>query len=85
MTKKAEKKTAKTYYTVGVRFLYTKTMPVVYTYKVAARVNVHLGQELVADTPHGSSIVVVVRIDKARQDIEPGIAYKFLTRKVAPI
>lgn len=75
----------KTYYTVGVRFLYTINRAVVYTYKVANRVKLYLGQELVADTPHGSSIVVVVRIDKKPRDTELGITYKFIERKVAPL
>lgn len=84
---KPKKKSAppKTYYTVGVRFLYTTNRSFVYTYKIPNRAKVHLGQELIADTPHGSSIVVVVRIDKKPQDNEPGIVYKFIERKVAPL
>lgn len=80
-----KKAPAKDYYTVGVRFLYTTNRAMIYTYKIPNRVKLHLGQELIADTPHGSSIVVVVRIDKTPQDTEVGITYKFITRKVAPL
>jgi hypothetical protein len=72
-------------YTVGVRFIFGINHDKIYTYRVRNRSTVHLGQELVADTDNGSKVVVVVRIDKVRQDTQPFITYKHLTRKVAPL
>jgi hypothetical protein len=83
VTKK--KKSAKAYYTVGVRFLYGSNAAKMYTYLIHKEKQVHLGQELIADTHRGSSIVVVVRIDPKPQDTTPNIEYKYLTRKVAPL
>lgn len=83
--KAKKKKQPEPYYTVGVRFLHSMSRAFIYTYKIPSRAKVHLGQELIADTPQGTSLVVVVRIDKTRQDIEPGITYKFIARKVAPL
>jgi hypothetical protein len=72
------------YYTVGVRFLERDNLLRVYTYRIRSRSKVLLGQELVADTPRGSSVVVVVRIDKTRQDNGP-YDYKYLEKKVAKL
>lgn len=80
-----KKNPVKAYYTVGVRFLYGQNVAKMYTYRIAMAKKAHLGQELVADTAYGSSIVVVVRIDPKPQDIDPSISYKYLTRKVAPL
>lgn len=78
-----KKKLTDPYYTVGVRFL--TDVSKVFTYKVHRKKKVLLGQELVADTPRGPAVVVVVRIDTTRQDTQYGITYKFLTRKVSPL
>jgi hypothetical protein len=48
--------------TIGVRFLNSPRD--IYSYKVKDLRKITLGQELVAYTPHGTSVVVVVRIDK---------------------
>jgi hypothetical protein len=72
------------YYTVGVRFLDSVTIGKVFTYRVHSRSKVSLGQELVADTPRGPAIAVVVRIDKTRQDTGP-YDYKYLEKKVAKL
>lgn len=74
----------KDYNTVGVRFLRGSTLHKVYTYRVRKGAKVHLGQELVAPTPTGDSVVVVVEIHKTPQD-NGGFNYKFVTNKVAPL
>jgi hypothetical protein len=85
----SKKKSSLSYYTIGVRFLDGLHVARVYTYRVQRRVvtnsQVHLGQELVADTPYGSAVVVVVRIDAVPQDSNPRVLYKYITRKVAPL
>lgn len=75
----------KMYYTIGVRFLYGPNFGKMYTYRVCNRNKVTLGQELVADTPSGSAVVVAVRIDTKRQDTNVAIEYKYITHKVAPL
>jgi hypothetical protein len=80
---KAKKKP--TYYTIGVRFVFGPNPHKIYTYRVRNHSTIHLGQELVADTDNGSMVVVVVRIDKVREDTQPSITYKYLDRKVAPL
>jgi hypothetical protein len=82
MTKKKCEK--KTYYTVGVRFLSDDYFDTVYTYRVRNRSKVSLGQELIAETHRGAAVVVVVRIDKLRQDTEY-YEYKYLERKVVKL
>lgn len=73
------------YYTVGVRFL-NGSANGIYTYKIRKGAKVHLGQELIADSPSGTVWgVAVVRIDKVPQDNVPGITYKFLTRKAVAL
>jgi hypothetical protein len=80
-----KKKTVKAdHYTIGVRFLGGDNLSRVYTYRVRNRNKVILGQELVADTARGGAIVVVVRIDKIRQDVEEW-EYKYIERKVAKL
>lgn len=81
---KKPKKKAATYYTIGVRFLDGPRVNMVYTYRVRRGNKVHLGQELIADTPRGSTVVVCVRIDITPQDTEE-YDYKYITRKVAPL
>lgn len=75
--------------TIGVRFLSGMNLAKVYSYKVHTRVKVYLGQELVADTPRGAAVVVVVRIDKkphpAVDDYGTPVIQKFIERKVAPL
>lgn len=75
---KAYKRT-KHFGTIGVRFINSPRD--IYSYKVRDLRKITLGQELVADTPHGTSVVVVVRIDET-----PSVhATKYLERKVAPL
>lgn len=74
----------KDYNTIGVRFLRGDTVHKVYTYKVRKGAKVHLGQELVARTDRGDTVVVVVEIHKTPQDTE-GYTYKFIDQKVAPL
>lgn len=87
---KAKKK--RDYDTVGVRFIIPMTVlsngnsiSKIYTYKVRKGAKVHLGQELIADSPIGAAIVAVVRIDKVPQDIDPMVSYKFIDRKATPL
>lgn len=80
MSKQKTKRNNKPHSTVGVRFL-SGDIAKVYTYKIRTGKAVHLGQELVADTPRGPALVAVVRIDKTPQDSGP-YDYKFLERKV---
>lgn len=75
----------KDYNTIGVRFLRGDTLHKVYTYKVRKGAKVHLGQELVARTDRGDTVVVVVEIHKTPQDTNPAIFYKFIDQKVAPL
>lgn len=77
----------KDYNTVGCRFLRGETsLHKVYTYKIRKGAKVHLGQELVARTDRGDTVVVVVvEIHKTPQDNLPGIVYKFIEQKVAPL
>lgn len=72
------------YFTIGARFL-TGTGATIYTYKVRGGAKVYLGQELVVDTPSGPAVVAVVRIDTTPQDTQPGITYKFVTRKTVTL
>lgn len=84
-------KAKKNYSTVGVRFLIplatlsSNGISKIYTYKVRKGAKLHLGQELIADSPIGACIVAVVRIDKVPQDIDPMVTYKFIDRKAAPL
>lgn len=50
--------------TVGVRFP-CGNVSKVYTYRIAASTELHLGQEVVVDTDDGPKIVFVVRVDKS--------------------
>lgn len=75
----------KDYNTVGVRFLHGGSLHKVYTYRIRKGAKVHLGQELVAPTPTGDSVVVVVEIHKTPQDHLMGLNYKFVANKVAPL
>jgi hypothetical protein len=86
--RKARHKPAKhapIYYTIGVRFVFGSNPHKTYTYRVRSRSKIHLGQELIADSMNGTSVVVVVRIDKVRQDTDPTIEYQYIERKVAPL
>lgn len=98
--KKAAKKsvTALPFNTIGVRFLQGTAEKIrkVYTYKVRKGVKVMLGQELVADAPHGPVSVAVVRVDSKPQapaefveqygSVSEAIEYlKFIERKVVPL
>ncbi len=71
------------YRTIGIRFaIGVGSNPgKVYTYKVRAGAEILLGDELVLDTPYGPSVGFVVRKDKTNQDTDPGIQYKYATRK----
>jgi hypothetical protein len=75
----------KDYNTIGVRFLRGETLHKVYTYKIRKGAKVHLGQELVAKTDRGDTVVVVVEIHKTPQDTLPGVVYKFIEQKVVPL
>jgi hypothetical protein len=81
---KPVKEPKKEYNTVGVRFLKGNNLHKVYTYRVRKGANIHLGQELVAETDTGDTVVVVVELHKTPQDNGPFI-YKFLTKKVAAL
>jgi hypothetical protein len=73
------------FYTIGVRF--ARGPDKIYTYKVRKGAKVHLGQELVADTPFGTTLVFVVRIDKTPQKPEEDrfIVLKYIEKKVVAL
>lgn len=83
----AKKPVKVNYNTVGVRFLDGHNIAKVYTYGVRKGGKIHLGQELVADTPRGPALVAVVRIDKTPAPVDPSwpCGLKFLTRKVVEL
>jgi hypothetical protein len=85
MKKRVAKKKKPHYYTIGVRFLSSVMVARVYTYKMRSRTSVYLGQELVADSPQGPAVVVVVRVDKVPQDNVYGVEYKFIEKKVSDL
>lgn len=66
--------------TIGVRFLDNPRN--IYSYKVRDIRKITLGQELVADTPYGTKVVVVVRVDKASDTAH---ATKLIERKVTSL
>lgn len=71
---------------IGVRFINGANIGKVYTYKVACRAKVFLGQPLVVENDYGTSVVVVVRIDgPADFDKNKTMHLKTITQKVAPI
>lgn len=81
MKRKAKKvKNAKTYETVGVRFLQGGSLHKVYTYKIRKGAKVHLGQLLIGN----NALVAVVEIHSSPQDAEL-YDYKFITQKVAAL
>jgi hypothetical protein len=78
----------KDYNTIAVRFLFGDSdLSRTYTYKIAKKVKVHLGQLLVS--PPNSSfqrgICAVVEIHKEPQDTKQGITYKFISDTLKPI
>lgn len=69
--------------TIGVRFLTGSNFsPKIYTYLIAKRHRVYLGQELVVHNHIGSCIVVVARIDK---ELDMSYELKRITLQVAPL
>lgn len=72
--------------TIGVRFLQGENLHRVYTYEIGIKKKVTLGQELIADTPRGPSVAVVVRLDATfNPDDFPEHALKNITKRVAPL
>jgi hypothetical protein len=73
--------------TIGVRFLDGGNLAKIYTYKVRIGAKVHLGQELVADTPRGPAVVVVVRTDKTPNEHEtyPIEGLKYISKKAVAL
>lgn len=65
--------------TIGVRFLDSPTR--IYSYFVRDKRKITLGQELVADTPYGTKVVVAVRIDTTPNPD----ATKHIERKVSKL
>jgi hypothetical protein len=86
---KAPKPPKKDYNTVGVRFLRGHNLHKVYTYKVAKKVKLALGEEIVVPTEfeglETNSIAVVVELHKAPKDDYGGIYYKFVTGKISRV
>lgn len=72
------------YNTIGVR-LCVQDLARVFTYRVRKGARIHLGQELVLDTPLGPRIGYIVRIDKKPQDTNEAINYKFADRRTVPL
>lgn len=72
--------------TIGVRFLGANVHKV-FTYGVRKGAKVLLGQELVADTPNGPALCIVVRLDAkpAAEDHRWPEGLKFITRKTTPL
>lgn len=70
---------------VGVRFLRDLNIHRIYTYRVKKMgAFIHLGQELIAPTPLGNSVCVVVLIHENWKD-DGAHDYKFITQKVGPL
>lgn len=86
---KVPKPPKKDYNTVGVRFLRGHNLHKVYTYKVAKKAKLRLGEELVVPSLvegyEANGIAVVVELHKTPQDTTFGINYKFVTGRVAPL
>jgi len=80
MLKKRKTKNAKSYTTVGVRFLQGGSLHKVYTYKIRKGAKVHLGQLLIGN----NALVAVVEIHSTPQDTEC-YDYKFITQKVTAL
>lgn len=72
--------------TIGVRFL-GKNVGRVFTYAIRRNVKVLLGQELVADTPIGPALCIVVRLDSVPRAPDPmwTEGLKFITRKTVKL
>lgn len=68
--------------TVGVRFL-TANVCKIYTYRIAKRHKVYLGQELVVNNDVGAGVVAVVRIDAGEEPCDYEL--KTITRCVADL
>lgn len=79
----------KDYNTVGVRFLRGHNLHKVYTYKVAKKVKLGLGEEIVVPTGfeglETNSIAVVVEVHPTPRDDCGGIYYKFVTGKISRV
>lgn len=80
--KKNKLKLKQTFRTVGVRFL-NANVNRIYTYLLAKRHKVHLGQELVVENEIGTGVVVVVRIDAGQKPSTYEL--KTITREVADL
>lgn len=88
MAKKEPKKVGKVekFNTIGVRF--PESPGKEYTYKIRIGAKVHLGQELVADTPRGQAVVFCTRIDKTPRLQDAGFTYselKYIDRKAVSL
>lgn len=71
--------------TIGVRFITSGNFSSkVYTYRIAKKHKVFLGQELVVHNHIGSAIVVVVQIGEDTEDFMAD-QLKRITLKVAPL
>jgi hypothetical protein len=68
---------------IGVRFINRPTS--MFTYKIAVNRSVYLGQELVVENHHGTSVVAVVQLDPPLPEGHTDDALKVITRRVAPL
>lgn len=88
--KVATKPVKKAYNTVGVRFLDGSNLAKVYTYRVAKKARLHLGQEVIVPTDKNGtgfispSIGVVVELHAKPQDDGP-YDYKFVRGTIKPL
>jgi hypothetical protein len=85
---KPAKQPKKDYNTVGVRFLRGHNLEKVYTYRVAKKAKLRLGEEIVVPTKlegmRANAIAVVVELHKTPQDTKPELAdcYEFVFGRI---
>src|SRR5688572_11185312 len=71
--------------TIGVRFIDGPDPWKIFTYQVKRGSPVHVGQELVGDTPRGPKLCICVRLDQRyNQEDYPG-ELKTITRRVVAL
>lgn len=76
---------SKTFATIGVRFIDGPNVYKVFTYQIKRGTSIHVGQELIADTPNGPKLCICVRLDDRYNPEEFPGELKTITRRVVPL
>lgn len=85
ITPKPKPDPAENFCTIGARFLDGPNPFKIFTYQIPRGRSVHLGQELIADTPTGPRLCICVRLDATyNPEAYPG-EIKTITRRAAPL